>query len=191
MLRLYLKIETKPAGNIGKAEFKDLVVEFRANDVLCRYESGGVKYELSQKLTRPIDPSSSKYSVVGRKLSLEMRKVLQMTVFLFVPFKLAQVKPSGWKRPFKLESKATPKWLKTDFDRWDDELVANDSGDDNEVAAKSEEKGTDLRAALREVEEREKQERQARQKELEESLKKGVKPESRDVVGNVDLDGID
>ncbi len=50
---------------------------------------------------------------------------------------------------------------------------------------------SDLRAALREVEERERVERQARQKELEESMKKGIKPESKPIVGDVNLDGID
>jgi hypothetical protein len=54
-------------------------------------------------------------------------------------------------------------------------------------------KGADLRAALREVEEREKLEREQRQRELEQAMKRGEKPETKkqEIVGNVDLDGID
>jgi len=159
MLRLYLKIETKPQSNVGKAEFQQLEVEIRERDVLCRYVSGGVHYELSQKFIRPIDPEQSRYVVTGRKLSFELRKV----------------KPSGWKRPFRLDSKATPKWLKTDFDRWDEDVQANDSGDEKDettsVVPNATAKADDLRSALREVEEREKRERQDRQKQLEESMK--------------------
>lgn len=157
MLRLYLKIETKPQSNVGKAEFQQLVVEIREHDLLCRYVSGGVHYELAQKFLRPIDPEQSRYAVTGRKLTFELRKV----------------KPSGWKRPFRLDSKATPKWLKTDFDRWDEDVQAVDSGDEKEETAApvATAKADDLRSALREVEEREKRERQERQKQLEESMK--------------------
>ncbi len=148
-----------------------------------RFEVDGTQYELNQKLSRAVDPERSKHVVSGRKLSIELFKR----------------RPSGWKRPFKgLEGK-TPKWLKTDFDRWEDDLQLSDSsGDEAEAAAAPKakpaaaDKGADLRAALREVEEKEKREREERQRQLEDSLKKGVKaPAREEAVGNVDLDGID
>ncbi len=104
MLRLFLKIETKPSGNVGKAEFEDLKVEITSKLLFVTYKSGGVHFELSQKFLRAIDAEQSRYSVVGRKLSIELRKL----------------KPSGWKRPFQSSNKE--KWLKTDFDRWDEDV---------------------------------------------------------------------
>ena len=99
--------------------------------------------------------------------------------------------PAGWKRPFVLEGK--PKWLKTDFNRWDDDLEVessdDDEGDKKQVGLG---KNEDLRQALREVEMKEKLEREARQRELEESLKKKELPPPREEVkDDVDLDGID
>ncbi len=165
-----------------QAEFQDLRVEMEEKSIRVRFAVDGTLYELSQKLTRMVDPIRSKYTVTGRKLQIELFKK----------------RPSGWKRPFKdLEGK-TPKWLKTDFDRWEEDLQMSDSSEGEEVESASAkpkataaDKGADLRAALREVEEKEKREREERQKQLEESLKKGVKAPAREEVGNVDLDGID
>jgi hypothetical protein len=166
---------------LAKAEFKDLRVEIEEGSVRVRFNVDGTQYELNQKLTRAVDPERSKHVVSGRKLSIELFKR----------------RPSGWKRPFKgLEGK-TPKWLKTDFDRWEDDLQLSDSsgdegGDKGKAKPAAADKGADLRAALREVEERDKRDREERQRQLEESLKKGVKAPARDeTVGEVDLDGID
>ena len=68
------------------------------------------------------------------------------------------------------------KWLKTDFDRWDDNLEIEEER--GEIV---EDKG-DLRAALLEVERKERKEREARQKELEEALKSGEKPKPREEI---------
>ena len=164
-----------------QAEFKDLRVEIEERSVRVRFEVDGTQFELNQKLSHAVDPERSKHVVTGRKLSLELFKK----------------RPSGWKRPFKGLEGRTPKWLKTDFDRWEDDLQLSDSSaEDADAAAKAKpstaDKGADLRAALREVEEKEKREREERQRQLEESLKKGVKaPAREEAVGNVDLDGID
>ena len=83
------------------------------------------------------------------------------------------------------ERAKTPKWLKTDFERWDDEIAIEDTSETSSRAS-------DLRSALREVENGERKEREARQRQLEESIKRGEKaPPRQEITEGIDLDGID
>ena len=156
MLKLFLKLEIKTTANVGRAEVKDLRVTIEPTTLRISYAVDEIHYELDERLLREVDPDLSKYALTGRTLNVELHKA----------------RPSGWKRPFS-SVKGRPKWLKTDFDRWNEDVVLSDGSDDEGGDDKKKAPAGDLRSALREVEQKEKAEREARQRELEESIKRG------------------
>jgi hypothetical protein len=165
---VFLKMECKPSSNTGAAQFLDLKVDISSEHLTISYRVEGEKtpYELSQDFAYKVAPEESKHVVSGRTLRVELQK--------------KEKKAKGWFRPFKNCKKA--KWLKTDFNRWNDDLeIEAEGGEDAEEKP-------DLRAALLEVERKEREAREARQKELEESLKKGEKPKPREEIEEFDMD---
>jgi hypothetical protein len=167
---VFLKMECKPSSNTGAAQFVDLKVDISSKHLTIYYRVEGEKspYELSQDFAYEVAPEESKHVVSGRTLRVELHK--------------KEKRAKGWFRPFKNCKKA--KWLKTDFNRWNDDLeIEAEGGEDAEREEKP-----DLRAALLEVERKEREEREARQKELEESLKKGEKPKPREEIEEFDMD---
>ena len=170
---IYLRIEVKTKENLGAVQVENLRPKFESRRLLLTYTVEDVDYELDQPLARSVEAAACEYSVNGRNISLSLPKS----------------KVGGWKRPFALTG-GKPKWLKTDFNRWDDDVEMVSSEEDDQSASHSKKKA-DLRSALKEVEAREKAAREEKVKQLEEAIKKGEKPAPREDIGDVDLDSID
>ena len=167
---VFLKIE------IGAPDLKNVHVEIKdgldakdSSRLIIKYSAGGSDYLLDEKLFNDVD--ACRQVLTGRVLRVELSK--------------AKPSGSGWRHPLNFDGAKTPKWLKTDFERWDDEIAIEDTSETSSRAS-------DLRSALREVENGERKEREARQRQLEESIKRGEKaPPRQEITEGIDLDGID